>query len=534
MMEHLSSSPAQGDDLLIASVQSILLSQDRQRLQRIEWQIEAIQHAYQSQTEALREQVHDLLDEIEAVRQTARANEEVARDLRLDVDLLRRKAQADSEGLVARLTPVFADLMGRQIRDSRDEMAEALAPIMSEAIRVQIRDSRKDMVDALHPIVGEMVQRSVSEFFRELQQNIDARIRSTLGPEGLVRTASARLHGVSPAELALRDALPFSIREIFIIQHGSGLLLAHIHADGADTTDSHLVSAMLTAIRDFVRDSFGQGLEDKELDEILYGDRRIIVQSGRLVYLAVVITGIAPEGLHAKLRDFVSDLHLKYDKSLRDYSGDPSHLPNLQPRLMRLVAEIAFLKQTAPKPLTRVQRWILVGGGLLGLILIAVSCFYLRFTIALLPLAFPSPTPTATFTPTATATPTATGTLTPTPTASATPSQTPRPTPTHTPTSTPTRTPTNTVTPTATWTPSVTSTPIEFGASGHVWVFREPSEDSPKFAILVRDTSVTVLETTGVWVKVEWFETLPWLHGWQQGWVPARWIASLRLVTPMP
>jgi hypothetical protein len=528
MVEHLSGSPAQGDDLLIASVQSILLAQDRQRLQRIEWQIEAIQHAYQSQTEALREQVHDLLNEIEAVRQTARASEEAARDLRLDVDLLRRKAQTDSEGLVARLTPVFADLVGRQIRDSRDEMAEALAPIMSEAIRVQIRDSRKEMVDVLYPIVGEMVQRSVSEFFRELQHNIDARIRSTFGPEGLVRTASARLHGVSSAELALRDALPFSIREIFIIQHGSGLLLAHIHADSAETTDSDLVSAMLTAVRDFVRDSFGQGLKDKELDEIQYGDRRIIVQSGRSVYVAMVITGIEPEGLHAKLRDFVSDLHLKYDKTLRGYSGDPSHLPNLRPRLMRLVAEIAFLKQTGPKPLTRAQRWTLVGGGLLGLILTAVAGFYLRFTIALLPVAFPSPTPTATFTPTATAT------LTPTPTASATPSQTPTPTPTHTPTSTPTRTPTNTLTPTASWTPSVTSTPIEFEASGHVWVFREPSEDSPRFAILVRDTSVTVLETMGVWVKVEWFETLPWLYGWQRGWVPARWIASLRVVTPTP
>jgi len=527
MVEHSSGSPVQGDDLLIASVQSILLAQDRQRLQRIEWQIGAIQSAYQSQTEALREQVRDLLNEIEAVQQTARANKDAARDLRLDVDLLRRKAQSDSEGLVARLTPVFADLVGRQIRDSRDEMAEALAPIMGEAIRVQIRDSRKDMVDALYPIVGEMVQRSVSEFFRELQRNVDARIRSTFGPEGLVRTASARLHGVSPAELALRDALPFSIREIFIIQHGSGLLLAHVHADSVETTDSDLVSAMLTAIRDFVRDSFGQGLKDKELDEIQYGDRRIIVQSGRFVYLAMVIMGIEPEGLHAKLRDFVSDLHLKYDKTLRGYSGDPSRLPNLQPRLMRLVAEIAFLRQTAPRPLTRAQRWALVGGGLLGLILMALAGFYLRFTIALLPVAFPGPTPTATFTPMATATLAS-------PTASATPSQTPTPVPTRTPTSTPTHTPMNTLTPTATWTPSVTSTPIEFEASGHVWVFREPSEDSPRFAILVRDTSVTVLETKGVWVKVEWFETLPWLYGWQQGWVPARWIASLRIVTPAP
>jgi hypothetical protein len=67
-----------------------------------------------------------------------------------------------------------------------------------------------------------------------------------------------------------------------------------------------------------------------------------------------------------------------------------------------------------------------------------------------------------------------------------------------------------------------------------VWVFREPSQDSAKFAILVRDTPVTVIEVQGAWVHVEWFETLQWLYGWQRGWVPARWIASLRVVVPTP
>ena len=84
----------------------------------------------------------------------------------------------------------------------------------------------------------------------------------------------------------------------------------------------------------------------------------------------------------------------------------------------------------------------------------------------------------------------------------------------------------------ATFTPSVTPTPIEAEAAGHVWVFREPGENSPRFAILLRDTPVTVLETQSVWVRVEWYETLPWLYGWQQGWVPIRWIATLRVMTP--
>ena len=99
------------DELLIASIQSILLSQERGRLQQIEQQIEATRVGAQSEREALREQVRDLLRDVETLRQTARASEERARDLQVQVELLRRKAQADSEGLVARLTPVFGDLM---------------------------------------------------------------------------------------------------------------------------------------------------------------------------------------------------------------------------------------------------------------------------------------------------------------------------------------------------------------------------------------------------------------------------------------
>ncbi len=169
-------------------------------------------------------------------------------------------------------------------------MAEALGPIMGEAIRVQIRDSRKDMIEALYPVIGATVQRAVGEFTKEFQRNIDARLKATFGPQGMVRTAMARMRGVSSAELALRDLLPFSIKEIFLIQHGSGLLLAYSHPGSTEVADSDLISGMLTAIRDFVHDSFGHGDEDKELDEIQYGDERIIIQSGRAAYLAVVIT----------------------------------------------------------------------------------------------------------------------------------------------------------------------------------------------------------------------------------------------------
>ncbi len=302
-------------------------------------QFKLFQQQAQSQTSALEAEARDLRAELEKFRQAARVNDDLVRDLQIQLSILNHKSQADAQGLVARVMPVMSEMIRRTVHDSRDDMAEAIGPIMGEAIRVQIRDSRQDMVEALYPVIGESVQRSVVEALRELQRNIDARLKTVLNPRNYRRAILARLRGVSAAQLTLRDALLFSVQNVFLIQRGSGLLIAHSQV-GADVANSDLVSGMLTAIRDFVHDSFGQGQAEKELDEIQYGNQRIVIQSGQIVYLAVLIDGIEPEGFHARLHDFSAELRVRYERPLRDYSGDPATLPNLQPKLDRLVADL--------------------------------------------------------------------------------------------------------------------------------------------------------------------------------------------------
>jgi hypothetical protein len=534
--------PGENTDPL-THIRAILLTDVRGRLREIERHIETVQNRTQVDDESLRQQLSDLLGELERLHNLAREADNRSRDLQAEIEILSRRAQADSEGLIARVTPVLGDMIGRSIRDSRDDMAEALGPVMGEAIRVQIRDSRKDMVEALYPVIGETVQKAVGEFAREFQRNIDARLQAAFGPRGILRTTLARMRGVSPAQLALRDALPFTIQEIFIIQHGSGLLIAHSHPGSAEVTDSDLISAMLTAIRDFVHDSFSHGDKEEELDEVQYGDQRIIIQSGRVAYLAVVITGVEPEGFRARLHAFISDLHVKYEKTLRQFTGDPTTLPNLQPKIARLVAETTG-GSTSRQPMTRKMRAGIALGVILLIIFLAVACFYLQFTIALYPIAFPSPTPTNTSTPTATttATPTHTPTATPTNTATATPTATA--TATHTPTPTDTSTPTNTPTPTATYTatatptatptsthtptPTLTPTPYPAYAAGNVWVRHVPNYFTPRVEVLLDQTPVRVLSVYGPWMEVEWYMG-DRLH---RGWVPSRWLSLTRPVQP--
>ncbi len=499
----------------LESVRTILFAEEQARIRALEERAATLAQTDQEQSERLHARAQTLQAEIDALQQAARSHQEEAAALQARLDQLRSDIAAESEALIPRLTDEMSGMISDTIRNSRDEMAEALGPVMGDAIRVQIRDSREDMIEAIYPIILSTVQRAIAEFARELQQNIDARLKSTFGPQGFFKSLSARLRGVSSSELAIREALPFAVQELFLIQHESGLLLAH-HSHKEETNgDSDLIGGMLTAIRDFARDSFGDGSASESLNEIQYGDERIVIQSGRHAYLAAVTTGIEPEWFRGQLRSFVSELHIDHAPALRDFTGDPATLPNLPPLLAELSTNLTIAEETESKPMNRGQKWALAGGGLIGLLLIAMACFYLQFTIALWPLAFSEPTATAT------ATTTPTQTLQPTATNTPIPTMTPLPTATNT--AVPTNTPIPTPTPTLTATPLPTVTPVPGNTAvtnAPVWVREQPDIDATAIIAIQTDVPVTVLSQQGEWAEIEWQGGA----GLRRGWIPIQWL----------
>ncbi len=510
--------PQPNGDPQLDTLRAILLDEERERIHQLEQETAALRAIDQQQAEALAAEVRALQAEIESLRQTNQQQAEYAAVLRTELTRLQEQLHTESQSLVPKLIQQMGFIITNTIRDKRDELAEALGPIMSDAIRVQIRDSRKEMVEALYPIILETVMKAVREFLREFQRNIDARLKSAFSFRGLVNRTSAQMRGVSASELTLRESLGFSLEELFLIQHESGLLLAHHSAAQEASDDSDLISGMLTAIRDFARDSFGDGDDSQELREVEFGDERIIIQSGQYVYAAAVIKGIESTGFHARLQELVSELHIQHKPQLRDYRGDPTTLPALTPQLETFAQSAVTPEAAVPPEMTSGQRWLLVGGAGIVLLLTAVACFYLQFTIALWPVAFgPTPTATPTVLPTATATLEPTSTLAPT----ATPTFTLTPTPTSTATSTPTNT--STPTPTATTEPTSTPSPIPSPVTVRgVWLRDVPDLDAPTGAALPEGTAVTILTQAGDWVEIAWTDANGEV---QQGWVGIRWLA---------
>jgi cytoskeletal protein RodZ len=498
----------------LAEARAILFAPERERLGQLEAQARDLAERLRSADAATRAQGEALLAEVQALRRRVEAEAERLQSTEGAVAELRRLTPVDTAGVVRQITPALNQSLTRNAREARDEMAEALAPVMGEAIRTQIRESRSEMIEALYPIIGSVVQRALSEFARELQRNIDARLRAAVGPQGALRSVVARLRGVSESELALRDALPFSLHDLVLIQRGSGLLLAHYHSGHGPTTDADLISGMLTAIRHFVRDSFSAEGEERELDEIDYGEQHIILQGGESAYIAAVFSGIEPTGFRAQLRQFVADLHLRHNAALRAYAGEADTLPALEPQLKRLAGEAEAAVPTQPTPLPRHLRPLLALGALIGVLVLAIACFYLQFTWALLPLAFPRESATPLSSATTIALAPATATVTPTLSATAPPTATARATATTT-------TAAATVTPSATATAAATARPASTGVTtGAVWVRSAPALSAPTVTALPANTVVTVHSVNGNWVEVEWSAE----GRVQRGWVSRRWL----------
>lgn len=340
-------------------------------------------------------------------------------------------------------------------RTGDDEaLVAAVSPILGDAIRRQVREDREEMVESIYPLIGSLIARAVAESIRDLARTIDQRMRTSVSPAYYLRRLRARAAGVSGAELALRDVLPFNVTELFLVHRDSGLLLLHLDertagADGAGAEDSDLVSGMLTAIRDFAAQAFGRG-EQGQLDEIQYGNRRILIEAAQHVYLAVVVDGVEPVGFREKLRGRVLEVEHAYMDVLKQYDGDASHFAAARPGLEALMVEDNGAQ--ASEDFSGSQKRIVIALAVLLALCLLSACAgsvvlarraLSRPAYMVVVTATPGPTATATATtaPTATTVPTATATETPAPTGTPVPTETPTPEPTVTPLPTRTRGP---------------------------------------------------------------------------------------------
>ena len=255
------------------------------------------------------------------------------------------------------------------LRTGRDrQLARALAPTVERAISESVRRNPREIASAIFPVLGPAIRKAIAETLAGLVASINRTIEHSLSPRGLKWRLEAWRTGVPYAQIVLKHALLYRVEQVFLIHAETGLLLAHAWAPELKASDPDLISGMLTAIRDFVADSFAREREAGGLRRFSVGELTVMVEQGPRAVLAAVVRGQAPDSLLERLQDTLETVHLQFAGALADFDGDTSAFEPARPLLDGCLTTVVSTDQTGERRGTRA--WL--PSAIAALVLIAV------------------------------------------------------------------------------------------------------------------------------------------------------------------
>jgi hypothetical protein len=116
------------------------------------------------------------------------------------------------------------------------------------------------------------------------------------------------------------------IDELFLL-HRSGELIRHHSRSLRVDVDSDVLSGMLVAVQNFVKESFNFRAGD--LEELKFGNQKIMLIHGEHVILAAVVAGPFPQRLEPGMRAAMDEIESRFGSSLDDWSGLTEDLPQV-------------------------------------------------------------------------------------------------------------------------------------------------------------------------------------------------------------
>ncbi|MGA8013580.1 MAG: OmpA family protein [Candidatus Acidiferrales bacterium] len=220
----------------------------------------------------------------------------------------------------------------RRAHGGQQELSAALTPTVEEAVRESVRKDTHVLVEALFPVMGPAIRRSVAEVFRSTVESFNQVLESTFSIRGLQWRFEALRVGRPYAEVALLHSLVYRVEQVFLIDLKTSLVLQHVVGPSLVTQDADMVSSMLSAIRDFVRDSFSTEQTDS-LDSLQMGEVQVWIEQGPHAILAAVIRGQAPQELRVTLKEKIEEVHRRFSKELEKFDGNAVAFEAFRPAL---------------------------------------------------------------------------------------------------------------------------------------------------------------------------------------------------------
>lgn len=113
------------------------------------------------------------------------------------------------------------------------------------------------------------------------------------------------------------------VEQVFLI-YKDGRLISYASRKGEECLDEDIVGGMLTAVMNlilFAFDRIEEGKEDIDLYKFEFGGRRLILETGKHFFIAIVLLGRENKSLLSKSEAIVRDIEEKYGSVLGEWEG---------------------------------------------------------------------------------------------------------------------------------------------------------------------------------------------------------------------
>ncbi len=212
----------------------------------------------------------------------------------------------------------------RQLKDQ--SLDKVLQPIIESSVDASVTDRSDKMVNVLYPLVGSLVRKSVSSFLSDFIEKTNQMLENSLSIKGLRWRFEAWQRDVSFAQYIASQTFVYRVEHLLLIHRETGILLHSVDRDAQTRGDSDLISSMLSAINDFVGDSFSpdeDGLKEN-LNTVSTDNFKLLIQPGPKAILVAAITGQPPQALSEKMQLIIEEIHKLYSTELDSFNGDTS------------------------------------------------------------------------------------------------------------------------------------------------------------------------------------------------------------------
>lgn len=279
-----------------------------------------------------------------------------------DALLALRAHYENREDFKDHVSQVIAEAIEARL-DADQSLPKTLSPVIEQTLIHSIQQHPKTIADVLYPVMGPAIRKSIYQTLADSLAQFNQMLEHSFSIRALRWRFDAWRTEQSYAHVMMMNTLEYQVEQVFLIHRENGLLLHHIQAEHALSKDPDMVSGMLTAIQDFIKDSFNVDHEDN-LRQMRLGELTVQMEHGPHAVIACVIRGYAPNYLNDLLSDTLETIHQEFDQSFKDYSGDTDAFLGSEPWLRNCL--IKQQQQTSKKKSSTKFLYLLIAG-LLGL-----------------------------------------------------------------------------------------------------------------------------------------------------------------------